>query len=178
MGIQKGFEGDDGDADDVDADELDRQRYAADPEAPDEALLPMRPRKRIALAARGERREDLLAWALRNADRLSLHDLFAPEALAPVLTAVLDLPVEPLSGGDRELGPLVALTAGALDLVIAFVDPRLDVDPVAAALVREAARWDVALACNRATADFLVRSPLMLGGYRRAAPAGLAAAPA
>jgi methylglyoxal synthase len=130
----------------------------------------MRPRKRIALAAQGRRRDELVSWATRNADRLSIHDVFAPRELADELADRVGLPVEPLDGGDPELGPLVRLAGGALDIVVLFVDPDAPDHPGVTALLRACARWDVALACTRAAAEFVLTSPMILASYRRSLP--------
>ena len=131
----------------------------------------MESRKRIVLIAHDNRKEDLLAWAEFNRGTLAEHELFATGTTGAIVAGALDLPVErflsgPL-GGDQQVGAGIA--EGRLDLVIFFWDPLLsqphDVD--VKALLRIAVVHNVPIACNRATADFLLSSPLMSGPYER-----------
>ena len=126
-------------------------------------------RKRIALIAHDNRKADLLAWARFNRGTLSEHDLFATGTTGALISDQLSLPVHrflsgPL-GGDQQVG--AAIAEGRIDLVIFFWDPLEphphDVD--VKALLRVAVVHNVAIACNRATADFLLSSPLMRQEY-------------
>ena len=132
----------------------------------------MEPSKRIVLIAHDNRKEDLLAWAEFNRGTLAQHELFATGTTGALMGSLLDLSVErflsgPL-GGDQQVGAGIA--EGRLDMVVFFWDPMLpqphDVD--VKALLRIAVVHNVPIACNRATADFLLSSPLLGGAYERA----------
>ena len=131
----------------------------------------MEPSKRIVLIAHDNRKEDLLEWAVFNRGTLAEHELFATGTTGALVAGALGLPVErflsgPL-GGDQQVG--AAIAEGRLDLVVFFWDPLLpqphDVD--VKALLRIAVVHNVPIACNRATADFLLSSPLLSGPYER-----------
>ena len=131
----------------------------------------METRKRIVLIAHDNRKEDLLAWAEFNRGTLAEHELFATGTTGAIVAGALDLHVErflsgPL-GGDQQVG--AAIAEGRLDMVVFFWDPLLpqphDVD--VKALLRIAVVHNVPIACNRATADFLLSSPLLNGPYER-----------
>jgi methylglyoxal synthase len=133
-------------------------------------------RKRIALIAHDNRKSDLLAWARYNVGTLSGHALFATGTTGALLEAELGLEVTrflsgPL-GGDQQVG--AALAEGRLDFVIFFWDPLQpqphDVD--VKALLRIAVVYNTPIACNRATADFILSSPLMEEEYERLLIAG------
>lgn len=137
----------------------------------DDRSLVMAPRKRIALIAHDNRKGDLLEWAVHNRDTLARHELSATGTTGALLARELGLPITryrsgPL-GGDQQIG--AAIVDGALDFVIFFTDPLAphphDVD--VKALLRIAVVYNVPIACNRATADFLLTSVLMDVAYRR-----------
>jgi methylglyoxal synthase len=126
-------------------------------------------RKRIALIAHDNRKADLLAWAKFNQGTLGDHDLFATGTTGGLIAEDLGLPVHrylsgPL-GGDQQVG--AAIAEGRIDAVIFFWDPLEphphDVD--VKALLRIAVVYNIPMACNRATADFLLSSPLMSRAY-------------
>ena len=73
-------------------------------------------------------------------------------------------------GGDQQIGAMVA--EGKIDMLIFFWDPLepLPHDPDIKALLRLAVVWNIPVACNRATADFLFASPLLFGDYERTMP--------
>jgi methylglyoxal synthase len=130
-------------------------------------------RKRIALIAHDNRKADLLEWAVFNRDTLARHKLHATGTTGARLADELDLPVSrflsgPL-GGDQQVG--AAIAEGRVDFVIFFWDPLEphphDVD--VKALLRIAVVYNVPIACNRATADFVLSSPLMDEEYRATA---------
>jgi len=131
-------------------------------------------RKRIALIAHDNCKSDLLDWARYNRGTLSRHELYATGTTGALLAGELDLPVArflsgPL-GGDQQVG--AAIVEGRLDFVIFFWDPLEphphDVD--VKALLRIAVVYNVPIACNRSTADFLLSSPLMDSPYERLLP--------
>ncbi len=133
--------------------------------------LPMGQRKRIALIAHDNCKLDLLDWAKYNVGTLSKHELFATGTTGALLATELGLQVTrflsgPL-GGDQQVGAGVA--EGRIDLVLFFWDPLEpqphDVD--VKALLRIAVVYNVPVACNRATADFVLSSPLMDVEYPR-----------
>lgn len=130
--------------------------------------------KRVALIAHDNRKTDLLDWARYNRGTLAGHELFATGTTGKLLAEELDLPVSrflsgPL-GGDQQVG--AAIAEGRLDFVIFFWDPLEphphDVD--VKALLRIAVVYNAPIACNRATADFILSSPLMLEEYERRMP--------
>jgi len=128
-------------------------------------------RKRIALIAHDNRKDDMLDWARFNRGTLGRHELFATGTTGATIAAALDLPVHrylsgPL-GGDQQIG--AAIAEGRIDFVVFFWDPLEphphDVD--VKALLRIAVVYNVPIACNRSTADFILSSPLMSGEYQQ-----------
>jgi len=126
-------------------------------------------RKRIALIAHDNRKADLLAWARFNQGTLGKHELYATGTTGALIADQLGLDVRrflsgPL-GGDQQVG--AAIAEGRIDAVIFFWDPLEphphDVD--VKALLRVAVVHNIAIACNRATADFVLSSPLMNQEY-------------
>lgn len=129
-------------------------------------------RKRIALIAHDNRKDDLLDWARFNRGTLARHELYGTGTTGTMVADELGLSVHrflsgPL-GGDQQVGAGVA--EGRLDVVIFFWDPLEpqphDVD--VKALLRIAVVYNSPIACNRATADFILSSPLLDHSYRRA----------
>jgi methylglyoxal synthase len=136
-----------------------------------EAAPPMGSSKQIALIAHDHRKADLFDWSRVNRTTLCQHELFATGTTGQLLADELDLPVNrylsgPL-GGDQQVG--AAIADGRIDLVIFFSDPLAahphDVD--VKALLRIAVLYDIPIACNRASADFMLSSPLMISAYAR-----------
>jgi methylglyoxal synthase len=137
-------------------------------------------RKHIALIAHDNLKPDILEWATYNLSRLSRHELYGTGTTGGMLAEQLGLTVHrfrsgPL-GGDQQVGAGVA--EGRIDFIIFFWDPLAphphDVD--VKALLRIAVVYNVPIACNRATADFLLSSHLMDEEYERRLPdlAGMA----
>jgi methylglyoxal synthase len=132
------------------------------------------PRKRIALVAHDNKKKDLLEWAKFNRDLLVKHDLFATGTTGAMIEKGLDTTVVKLQsgplGGDQQIGAKIA--EGTVDFVIFFWDP-LEPQPHdtdVKALLRIAVVWNVPVACNRASADFMISSPLMDSLYERTLP--------
>jgi methylglyoxal synthase len=134
----------------------------------------MKQRKRIALVAHDDKKSDLLEWATFNKDLLLQHELFATETTGELLEQELQANVHKLQsgplGGDQQIGARIA--EGGLDVLIFFWDPlqSLPHDPDVKALLRIAAVWNIPVACNRASADFIISSPLMSDTYDRVIP--------
>lgn len=137
-----------------------------------DAMLP--PRKRIALVAHDFKKDELIAWARFNAELLARHELFATGTTGALLIEHLGLSVHRLMsgplGGDQQIGALIA--EGKIDMLFFFWDPleAQPHDPDVKALLRLAAAWNIPVATNLASADFLVSSPLMESAYARVMP--------
>jgi len=133
--------------------------------------LTMARQKRIALVAHDNMKQDLLEWATYNRDLLAEHELYATGTTGMLLEQELECPVTKLQsgplGGDQQIGAKIA--EGELDCLIFFWDPLEPQphDPDVKALLRIAVVWNVPIACNRASADFLISSPLMEQEYQR-----------
>jgi methylglyoxal synthase len=131
-------------------------------------------RREIALIAHDNKKTDLVEWARYNRALLDSHDLVATGTTGQMIADELGLDVTcflsgPL-GGDQQIGARIAL--GAVDLLIFFWDPLEPQphDPDVKALLRLAVVWNVPVACNRSSADFLISSPLLTDGYDPAQP--------
>jgi methylglyoxal synthase len=132
------------------------------------------PRKSIAIVAHDHKKTDLLEWAKYNRELLANHDLLATGTTGTLLEEALQLPVVKLQsgplGGDQQVGARIA--EGTVDLVIFFWDPLEPQphDPDVKALLRIAVVWNIPVACNRASADYMISSPLLTSAYERRLP--------
>jgi methylglyoxal synthase len=135
---------------------------------------PNEPRKRIGLVAHDNKKIDLVEWAKFNRQILLKHDLIATGTTGTLLEEELGVGIQKLHsgplGGDQQLGALIA--EGAIDFLVFFWDPleQQPHDPDVKALLRIAIVWNIPVACNRASADLMVSSPLMTSDYERQMP--------
>ena len=136
--------------------------------------IPMKRRKKIALVAHDNKKRDLLEWAKYNLDLLAHHKVYATGTTGSVLEQELGFAVARLQsgplGGDQQIG--AKIVDGEIDFLIFFWDPLepMPHDPDVKALLRMAVVWNIPIACNRASADFMISSPLMDGEYDRLVP--------
>lgn len=134
----------------------------------------MAPRKRIALVAHDGQKQNLVDWAKFNRNLLAQHELWATGTTGGMMEKTLGIPVHKLQsgplGGDQQIGAMIV--EGKVDFVIFFWDPleAQPHDPDVKALLRMAVVWNVPVACDRATADFIISSPLMHTAYDRLVP--------
>lgn len=130
--------------------------------------------KTIALVAHDNKKQDLLAWAKFNRGLLAQHHLMATGTTGALLETELKLPVARLQsgplGGDQQIG--AKITDGDIEFLIFFWDPLEPQphDPDVKALLRIAVVWNIPVACNRASADFMISSSLMPKEYARLVP--------
>jgi methylglyoxal synthase len=133
--------------------------------------LPMQKKKRIALVAHDNTKPDLMEWAKANKELLTQHELFATGSTGEQLEDVLDTEIHALIsgplGGDQQIGAKIA--EGDIDFLVFLWDPLTPQphDPDVKALLRIAVLWNVPVACDRASADFMITSPLMGEEYQR-----------
>lgn len=130
--------------------------------------------KKIALVAHDNKKQDLMEWAEFNRDLLAHHQVYATGTTGKILERQLGFEIIKLQsgplGGDQQIGAKIA--DGEIDFLIFFWDPLepLPHDPDVKALLRMAVVWNIPIACNRASADFMISSPLMDGEYDRLVP--------
>ena len=126
-------------------------------------------KKNIALVAHDNQKENLIDWAEYNKKALARHSLFATGTTGRLLHEKLEIPIHTLLsgplGGDQQLGSMIA--TGDIDILIFFWDPMAAQphDPDIKALLRLGVVWNIPMACDRATADFIMTSPLLFEEY-------------
>ena len=134
----------------------------------------MENKQRIALVAHDNKKHDLLEWAEFNKHLLIQHELYATGTTGKLLEQELGVEIHKLQsgplGGDQQIG--AKISEHELDLLIFFWDPLTQQphDSDVKALLRIAVVWNIPIACNRASADFMISSPLMSSAYKRHLP--------
>jgi methylglyoxal synthase len=137
-------------------------------------LAPAQSDKTIALVAHDNKKDDLLEWAEFNRGLLEVHRVVATGTTGRLLQQELGLEVTRLEsgplGGDQQVGAMIV--NGEIDFLIFFWDPLEPQphDPDVKALLRMAVVWNIPTACNRASADYIISSPLMDAEYDRQVP--------
>ena len=136
--------------------------------------ITMKPDKKIALVAHDNKKQDLVEWAKFNRDLLAHHEVFATGTTGEMLERELGFEIIKLQsgplGGDQQVGAMIV--NDEINFLIFFWDPLepMPHDPDVKALLRMAAVWNIPIACNRASADFMISSPLMDSEYNRLVP--------
>lgn len=136
--------------------------------------ISMAPDKKIALVAHDNKKRDLVEWAKFNRNLLAHHQIFATGTTGLLLERVLNIPIAKLQsgplGGDQQIG--AKIVENEINFLIFFWDPleQQAHDPDVKALLRMAVVWNIPVACDRASADFIISSPLMDTAYERLVP--------
>lgn len=127
--------------------------------------------KRIALIAHDSKKDEIVEWVEEHSNILKNHFLCGTGTTARLISEKTELPVKAYNsgplGGDQQIGSRIV--EGNIDFVIFFWDPLESQphDPDVKALLRIAAVYDIPIANNRATADFMITSKYMAEEYER-----------
>ena len=130
--------------------------------------------KRIALVAHDNMKREMLEWATEHKDELKNHTLIATGSTGKLIADNTGLTLERMRsgplGGDQQIG--ARISDGGIDVLFFFWDPLEPQphDPDIRALLRIAVVWNIPVACNRASADFILSSPLLGAKYQRRVP--------
>lgn len=131
----------------------------------------IRKQKNIALIAHDTKKQEMVEWAYKNKDILKCHFLCGTGTTARLIADKTELPVKAYNsgplGGDQQIG--ARIVEGKVDFVVFFWDPLASQphDPDVKALLRICAVYDIPVANNRATADFMLSSSYMGEEYER-----------
>lgn len=137
-------------------------------------IIKMKKRKKIALVAHDNQKKELIEWIEFNKGNLSEHELYATGTTGLLIEKKIGLKVNKLKsgplGGDQQIG--AKISENEIDILIFFWDPLEPQphDPDVKALLRISNVWNIPVACNRASADFIFSSPLMKEDYERIIP--------
>lgn len=130
--------------------------------------------KQVALIAHDNKKAELVEWVLDQREHMAKCELYATGTTGKIVEERLKQKVTKLKsgplGGDQQIGAMIA--EGRIDVLIFFWDPLepLPHDPDIKALLRIAVVWNIPVACNRTTADYILASPLLFGDYKRKLP--------
>ena len=139
-----------------------------------EVEMSVGPHKTIALVAHDNMKDELLEWVGKHREELSRHTLIGTGTTGGLVQEKIGLPDERLRsgplGGDQQIG--ARISEGEVDVLLFFWDPLEPQphDPDIKALLRIAVVWNIPVACNRASADFIMSSPHMDLDYVRRVP--------
>ena len=133
----------------------------------------MNPIENIALIAHDNRKTDLVHWVKQHHKALASCIFFATGTTGKLIGEQTEVSVTSMHsgpiGGDQQIG--ARISEGEIDLLVFFWDPLepMPHDPDVKALLRLSTLWNIPIACNKSTADFIIKSPLMFD-YQRTAP--------